>query len=297
MRILVTGSSGQVGSSLIELLEKETDINYLPLNRSELDITNFDSVEKVVLGFHPDVIVNTAAYTAVDKAELEPEQAYAINSQGVKHLALAAEKINATVVHLSTDYVFSGDKDGLYSESDLPEPLSIYGKSKLDGERELIQCCRKHIILRTAWVFGEHGNNFVKTMLRLAKKESTLSIVSDQFGGPTYAGDIAKAIVNIIRKIPSNPKPRYGVYHYSGFPYVSWSEFAKVIFEKAREEGFIDKTPKVNSIKSHEYPTLATRPSNSRLDTYKINNEFGIKMSDWIAALSSLENFKYEGSK
>lgn len=291
MRVLITGKNGQVGRCLVEQLNRLPEITFLALDRAELDITNKGQVNQVVVEFRPDIIINAAAYTAVDKAESEVDLAYAVNRDGPKFLAEAAERTNARILHISTDYVFSGDKDGAYSESDLTSPQGIYGDTKLAGENAVIIACPRHVILRTAWVFGEHGNNFVKTMLRLAKTHETLGIVGDQFGGPTYAGDIASALVTIIKAICNDKSTDFGIYHFSGLPHVSWSEFAQAIFDKAVEQGEINKSPTVNSITTKEYPTPAKRPANSKLDTSLIGEKFEINASDWKLALSNLKAY------
>ena len=257
---------------------------------NELDITDQRAVDKLVLSFEPDFIINAAAHTAVDRAEQEVELSYAINEQGPKYLAQAANRINATILHISTDYVFAGDKEGIYSEDNETSPQGVYGASKLAGEIAVAKANTKHIILRTAWVFGEHGNNFVKTMLRLAKYRDALSIVGDQFGGPTYAGDIAKALITIVDSIVANKEEAlFGTYHYSGLPYVSWFEFAECIFDSAAEQGLYKLTPSLTSISTEQYPTPAKRPANSRLGLRKIEESFAIKASDWQKALTNLK--------
>lgn len=287
MKILVTGCNGQVGCSLTRLLAQRDDVVVIAADRDTLDITDNTAVEAFVLANVPDIIINAAAYTAVDKAEDEVELAFAINSDGPKFLALAAQQIGAALLHISTDYVFAGDKQGLYQERDSPAPQSVYGKSKLAGERAVMQLCDKHIIMRTAWVFSEHGNNFVKTMLRLADMRDSLSIVGDQFGGPTYAGDIASALIIIADAIATQEQVEYGVYHYSGLPHVSWYEFADAIFDIAVNESAISNKPNLTSIPTQEYPTPAKRPANSMLDTAKITQHFGIEASDWKQALNT----------
>lgn len=287
MKILVTGCNGQVGRSLTTLLAQRDDVVVIAADRDTLDITDNSAVEAFVLATVPDIIINAAAHTAVDKAEDEVELAFAINSDGPKFLALAAQQIGAALLHISTDYVFAGDKQGLYQESDSPAPQSVYGKSKLAGERAVMQSCDKHIIMRTAWVFSEHGNNFVKTMLRLADIHDSLSIVGDQFGGPTYAGDIASALITIADAIAMQEQVEYGVYHYSGLSHVSWYEFADTIFDIAVNESVISNKPNLASITTQEYPTPAKRPANSMLDTAKITQHFGIEASDWKQALNT----------
>jgi dTDP-4-dehydrorhamnose reductase len=290
MKMLLVGKNGQVGSSLVDQLNTLTDITLLALDRVQLDITDATKVDQLVAEFQPDIIINAAAYTAVDKAEQEQKLAYAINRDGPCNLAVAAQKVDATIIHISTDYVFSGDKSGSYSETDDTQPQGEYGRSKLAGEKAVAAACAKHVILRTAWVFGEHGNNFVKTMLRLAKTRDTLAVVADQFGGPTYAGDIASAIVSIAKQIASN-NPAYGIYHYSGFPQVSWHDFAQSIFTIAQNQGFLNQAINVNKISTQDYPTPVKRPANSRLDCDKIHKTFGIQQSDWQTALKRIKEY------
>jgi dTDP-4-dehydrorhamnose reductase len=290
MKILIAGKNGQVGSCLVDQLSTISDVTLLALDREQLDITDATQVNKVVAEFNPNIIINAAAYTAVDKAEQECELANAINRDGPQNLAQAANKINAAIIHISTDYVFDGDSADSYTESDVTAPQGEYGRSKLAGEQAVAQACPKHIILRTAWVFGEYGNNFVKTMLRLAKTRDTLGVVADQFGGPTYAGDIANAIVTISKQIIDGNQA-YGIYHYSGFPHVSWHTFAEKIFEIALAQDVLVQPIKVNPITTLDYPTPAKRPANSRLNCHKIDSAFGIEQSDWQAALTRIKEY------
>ncbi|WP_017221009.1 dTDP-4-dehydrorhamnose reductase [Moritella dasanensis] len=289
MRVMITGCYGQVGRSLVEQLQPIANI--LAVGRAELDITDEVAVKNVVKAFKPDVIINAAAHTAVDKAEDEIGLSYAINSDGPRFLAEAANSVNASILHISTDYVFSGDKDGIYTESDLTSPQGVYGESKLAGEIAVINACQKHIVLRTAWVFGEEGNNFVKTMLRLAKTYDTLGVVGDQMGGPTYAGDIAAALVVITKAIYNGENDKFGIYHFSGLPHVSWSQFAESIFDEAVEQNVIQQSLTVNAITTAEYPTPAKRPANSKLDTALITEAFEINASDWKLALSNIKAY------
>ena len=291
MKVLITGKNGQVGSCLVSQLSNMTEINFLALSREELDITNAEQVSKIVNEYKPSVIINAAAYTAVDKAESEVELANAINNLGPKNLAKAAAQVNAAIIHISTDYVFAGNKEGLYTETDEVNPQGVYGQTKLAGEESVAQECDAHIILRTAWVFSEFGNNFVKTMLRLAQTRDTLGVVGDQFGGPTYAGDIAKAIISIAQQLQQG-STKFGVYNYSGYPHVSWQEFASEIFEKAFAKNLIQSPITVNSILTADYPTPAKRPANSKLDCSKITTDFSIQPSDWKAALNTIQQYK-----
>ena len=291
MRILITGCHGQVGSCLTQQLVNNVNITVCALDREYLDITNREAVNAAVADFQPTIIINAAAHTAVDKAEEEVQLSFAINRDGPKYLAQAAQSVDAAILHISTDYVFEGNKAGEYVEADATNPQGVYGKSKLAGEIAVAQACEKHVILRTAWVFGDNGNNFVKTMLRLGENRDALSIVGDQFGGPTYAGDIANALIQIAKRITQGDTVEYGVYHYSGLPHVSWFEFADAIFDVAVEQGVLANKPSLTSITTDQYPTPAKRPSNSRLSTEKITLGFSVKASDWKAALNNIQAY------
>ncbi|TMO69964.1 dTDP-4-dehydrorhamnose reductase [Pseudoalteromonas aurantia] len=291
MRILITGGRGQVGSTLAELLASQGNAEILILDKEQLDITNQDTVYSTVTEFQPTIIINAAAHTAVDKAEDEVEHSYAINRDGPKYLAQAAQTVGAAILHISTDYVFEGNKISAYVESDPTNPQSVYGASKLAGEVAVAEACDKHIILRTAWVFGKNGSNFVKTMLRLGKTRDELSIVGDQFGGPTYAGDIAKVLLQIAKRITQGSQVDYGIYHYSGQPHVSWFDFAVTIFDMAVEQGVLVNKPTLTSITTVQYPTPAKRPSNSRLSNEKIITNFSIEVSDWKNALNNIQEY------
>lgn len=291
MRVLITGCNGQVGHCLTEILSNTENISLLAVDREELDITDQEAVNEAIIDFKPSIIINAAAHTAVDKAEEEVLMSYAINCDGPKYLAEAAQQVGAAILHISTDYVFEGNKLGEYIESDPTNPQGVYGASKLAGENAVAEACDKHVILRTAWVFGEHGNNFVKTMLRLGATRDELNIVGDQFGGPTYAGDIAEVLVEIAKSIFSNKLVDYGVYHYSGLPHVSWYEFANVIFDSAVEQGVLYKKPVLLSITTEQYPTPAKRPNNSKLSSKKITDAFSINASNWKAAMTNIKAY------
>ncbi|MBM7037703.1 dTDP-4-dehydrorhamnose reductase [Vibrio ulleungensis] len=289
MRVLVTGCNGQVGRCLVNQLANKAEL--LAVDRSELDITHRDAVFDLVNEFQPDYVINAAAHTAVDKAEQEPDLCYAVNRDGPQFLAQAAKSIDATILHISTDYVFSGNKSKPYEEGDETGPLGVYGDTKLAGELALAKANEKHIVLRTAWVFGEHGNNFVKTMLRVGASRDSLTIVGDQVGGPTYAGDIAAALIRIIEVIEQKGEVDWGVYHFSGAPHVSWYEFAREIF-KGAEAANVLTAPQLTPIPTSAYPTPAKRPINSRLDCSKISANFGIAPSNWTRALKNIQEYK-----
>ena len=289
MKVLVTGSHGQVGYCLVSQLSMRGDIQVIAFDREQLDITNEQQVKTVISELKPNVIINAAAHTAVDKAEKEIDMSYAINRDGPSYLAESAEKIDALLLHISTDYVFDGKKNEPYAETDTPNPKGVYGKSKLAGEEAVAKYCSHYVILRTAWVFGEHGNNFVKTMLRVSKERSGLGVVGDQYGGPTYAGDIATALISIMDRFES--KEQSGVYHYAGDPHVSWYQFATSIFEAAAKHGVLVKLPVVNEITADQYPLPAPRPVNSRLECSKIKSVFAIESSDWKSALNNIKAY------
>lgn len=288
-KFLITGAKGQVGHCLTAQLTGKADI--LAVDRDELDITDRDAVFNVVKTFKPDIIINAAAHTAVDRAESEIELSEAINVKGPQYLAEVANEIGAFILHISTDYVFEGTGTGEYKEDDQTNPQGVYGRTKLEGEIAVQRANPRSIILRTAWVFGEHGHNFVKTMLRLAKDRDSLGIVGDQFGSPTYAGDIAKALIEIANQILAGKENAFGVYHFTGKPYVSWYEFAKAIFSEAELQNILEKSPLVNSIATSDYPTPAKRPANSRLDLTKIKQTFSIEPSDWQKALKNIKAY------
>ena len=294
MNVLITGSDGQLGKCLIQAFAIHKTVKVIACNRHQLDITDTQAVAVKFNEYEPDIVINAAAYTAVDKAEEERELAFNINALGPKNLAKAAQKINAALIHISTDYVFDGEKSAPYSEDDITNPQSVYGASKLAGEQEVIQHCAKHIVLRTAWVFSEFGNNFVKTMLKLSHLEQ-LNIVADQVGAPTNANDIANALVTIantiVNKTETKKNIEWGVYHYSGEHYCSWFDFAQSIFAKAKDEGLLHETPILNAIPTTQYLTPAVRPKNSKLDNSKIKHTFGVQASNWQASLFNMSKF------
>lgn len=259
MKILITGANGMLAKAVKEEFKKEelicTDVE-------QLDITNLEAVKEFVKTNKPQYIINCAAYTAVDKAEEQAELARKINAIGPKNLAIAANENDCTLIHISTDYVFGGDKpiDEIYIEDDEKAPNSVYGITKLEGEQNIISSCFKHYIFRTAWLYGD-GKNFVRTMLKLGKENESVNVVCDQHGSPTYAVDLAHIIHEAIKKeIP------YGVYHTTNQGFISWDEFTKLIFKKA------GINCKVNSVTSSEFPSAAKRPLNSQLSKEKILN-------------------------
>lgn len=282
MHLLVTGANGQVGHALAGMVAP--DLVITALDRAGLDITDRDAVLRAVRVQHPDVVVNAAAYTAVDQAEREPERAFAVNRDGPAHLAEACEEVGIPLLHLSTDYVFDGTKGGAYTEEDPVAPLGVYGQSKWAGEEAVRAQTERHVILRTAWVFSDHGANFVKTMLRLGREREMLRVVADQHGGPTAAADIAAALLAIARQVTADPG-RWGTYHFAGQPPTTWYGFAAAIFEEARRYGPL-AVHAVTPITTAEYPTPAQRPANSVLATDRIEAAFGASAPDWRASLA-----------
>ncbi len=284
MKILVTGSNGQVGSELI-LQGKNLGKEMIATDYDDLDITNQTAVQNFIFDRTPDIVINAAAYTAVDKAEDQQDLATAINNDGPAYLSQICSKQKIPLLHISTDYIFDGSKKIPYTEEDLPNPQGIYGLSKLQGENVVTETLREHIILRTAWVFGAGGNNFVNTMLRLGKERNELSIVADQEGGPTWAGDIAETLLKIATRYQEGANIPWGIYNYTGTPSTTWFEFAQVIFREATIAGLLKKSPQVNSISTEEYPTAAVRPNNSVLNCQKILSHLNIEQPDWRIGL------------
>lgn len=292
IRVLVIGSRGQVGTCLVSQLTQRADVELFTFDRQELDITNSNSVISCVESVQPNVIINAAAYTAVDKAEQDLQQCYAVNADAVESLAKAASKVGALMLHISTDYVFDGKSDKPYTELDAENPQSVYGKSKLEGEKNVVAFCSRYAVLRTSWVFGEVGNNFVKTILRLSSTRDEIGVVDDQVGAPTYAGDIASVLITMMDKMLRSDDDLSGIYHYSGTPYVSWFQFAEEISSNIVSQIGSDKEMVVNPIPTHEYPTPAKRPPDTRLDCRKIEKVFSITPSLWQNALKNMKAFQ-----
>jgi dTDP-4-dehydrorhamnose reductase len=282
--ILITGSKGQVSSEIIRLAERR-NIDLIATTKNILDITQFRNIENVINRNKPEIVINAAAYTAVDKAEKEIDTTFLVNRDGAANLAKACKNADIPLLHISTDYVFDGRKEESYKETDRPSPISVYGKSKLEGEEAIKKILPYHIILRTSWVFGSMGQNFPKTMLRLAKESDTLNIVNDQFGSPTWTGDIAKTLLDIAERYLNNEKLTWGIYHYTGSPVTNWYEFANEIFIQARQLGLINKIPMLNAISSTAYPTTAKRPVNSVLNCQKIYEAHNVTQPDWHVGL------------
>lgn len=280
MRILVCGASGQVGHELVDRAPSH-GLDVLGLSRTKLDITDGDHVCEVVEHFKPALIINAAAYTHVDNAETNVEQAYAVNRDGAARLAEAARKAGIGMMHISTDYVFAGDAKQPYRESDPVGPTGVYGASKRAGEEAIQQTLEQHLIVRTSWVYGVHGHNFVKTMLRLGRQRDSLSVVADQMGCPTHAATLAEALLQLAQRYAREGALAWGLYHYSGCSPCSWYDFAVEIFRQAAENGQLERVPQVTAITTAQYPTPARRPAWSVLDCSKFEETFGIPAKDW----------------
>lgn len=286
MRLLITGANGQIGQEFYRHTCKT--FNILGYRREQLDITHAVQVEDCLAAVKPSIVINTAAYTAVDKAESEPFKAFAANREGVKNLAQICQHHRIPLLHLSTDYVFDGNKTTPYDETDTTNPINVYGQSKWEGEQMVRQHCEQYIILRVSWVFGTHGNNFVKTMLRLGSEREELKIVVDQFGCPTPASAIAKTLLTIAEQITAGNKA-WGTYHFCGTQATNWYEFAKTVFQLAKTKLPL-RIQQVVPITTAEYPTPARRPQNSVLNTTKCKQVFQIVACDWQTALCNMLN-------
>jgi len=283
MKLLIIGSKGQLGSELV-IECKRNDFSFLDLDLPEFNITDPAQVEKTVADFKPSIVINASAYTNVDEAETDPEIVFSVNSDGPANLAVPCDKNRIPIIHVSTDYVFDGSKGQPYTESDPVSPLGVYGKSKEEGESKLRSILNQHIILRTSWLYGTYGNNFVKTMLKLGNEKEILKVVSDQYGSPTCAADLAEAVVNISKQITQNPKIAWGTYHYCGHGITTWYKFAKTIFEIASQYHNY-KVASVEAITTAQYPTRTKRPAFSALDCGLIKKHFGINTKPWQGSL------------
>lgn len=284
MRVLITGAYGQVGQALLQTAP--TSWLVLGTSSNELDISNAQHVISAAQAFQPQLIINAAAYTAVDSAETNRQQAENVNHLGAANLAQAAQTLNCPLLHLSTDYVFSGQHSKPYTESDTPNPLSVYGASKWRGEQAVQQLCAQHIILRTSWVFAAHGHNFVKTMLRLGQERDALSIISDQIGNPTSAQSIAQTLWQIAEHYRSTGDCAWGTYHFSSMPSCSWYAFATEIFRQAVALDLLARSPALHPICASDYPASAPRPAYSVLDSSKLEQQFNIQPNHWPLELN-----------
>ncbi|MFA5713704.1 MAG: dTDP-4-dehydrorhamnose reductase [Bacteroidales bacterium] len=282
--ILITGSHGQLGSELAQLLKDEVAEERLLLtNRDQLDITSWEEVDSFFSGKKIDIVINCAAYNYVERAQQEPQPALAVNRDGAANLAKAAERSGALLLHFSTDYVFDGTASTPYSEESSPNPLSIYGKSKELGERALLQSKACHIIIRTSWLYSQHGSNFVKSIIRAASNNPKIEVVFDQIGTPTYAADLAQMVVRLCKSYLSTPEEKrellYGIYHYSNEGVASWYDFAQQIVTS------LGIKCKVLPVRSFQYPSKVERPNYSVLDKSKIKSLINIEIPHWRESL------------
>jgi dTDP-4-dehydrorhamnose reductase len=281
MRIFVAGASGQVASSLCERAAAR-GLTLMAIGRPQLDVTLAASFREIE-AFQPDLIINAVGYTAVDKAESEPERAFAVNRDGAARITSMATRLDVPLFHISTDYVFDGTKADAYIETDTPCPTSVYGQSKLLGEQAVLAACQKAYVFRTAWVYSPFGQNFVKTMLGLAETKERLRVVDDQIGNPTSALDIADTLLTIAPIVTNEPRSAPGLYHLVGSGDTNWCDFAREIMRISARYGH--RTVPVDAITTAEYPTLARRPPNSRLDASKLSKTFGIRLPNWQTSL------------
>ncbi|WP_105381749.1 dTDP-4-dehydrorhamnose reductase [Neorhizobium alkalisoli] len=279
-RYVVTGLSGQLALSLSDLARGCENLEVIRLGRPQFDLTDIGTIARTVEAAEPDIIVSAAAYTAVDQAEQAAETAFAVNAAGAGELARAASILGVPIIHVSTDYVFDGGKSAPYTETDPVAPLGIYGRSKLEGERQVAATTENHVILRTAWVYSPFGKNFLRTMLKLAATQPELRIVEDQVGNPTSALDLADALLRVGQNLLTADDPSLrGVFHIAGSGEASWAEFAREIFKVSAQNG--GSAADVIGISASAYPTPARRPANSRLDCRKLATLHNIVMPDW----------------
>lgn len=284
MVVLVTGASGQLGQAIQFIAKNHSEIKFVFCSSSDLDISNKENCQTVFQKTKPDFCINAAAYTAVDKAESERDKAELINVLGSKNIAEVCNNFDVKLIHISTDFVFDGSNDKPYTETQITNPKGVYGQTKLDGEKAIQQVFSKYYIIRTSWVYSQFGNNFMKTMLRLASERTALSVVNDQIGTPTNAVDLAEALVQIILSANQQPtNDNYGIYNFSNEGECSWYDFAKKIFEINNIS--ID----LSAIPTEQFPTPAKRPKYSVLDKSKIKTTFGITIKTWEESLKSIK--------
>ncbi len=283
MKILVTGAKGQLGTEILRQAET-MGFSHLGVDLPEWDITSPDRVNELIASYGPIVVVNAAAYTQVDRAETEPDAAWAVNADAPKYLAEACAMQDVPLIHISTDFVFDGTKSQPYTEEDPIGPLSVYGSSKAAGEAHVRERLDRHLIVRTSWLYGVYGNNFVKTMLRLATERETLRVVDDQMGCPTCAADLASALLVLCKAVYGAPSVPWGTYHYCGEGITSWYGFAKTVIEMAGDR-IPKKMKSIEPIPTEQYPTPARRPAYSALNCDKIRRAFGIHTRPWRESL------------
>jgi dTDP-4-dehydrorhamnose reductase len=282
MVVLVTGANGQLGQSLQFIAPNYPELHFIFCTSSDLDITNLESCQAVFLKTKPNYCINAAAYTAVDKAESEAEKAHLINVIGAKNLALVCKQYSTVLLHVSTDFIFNGNASKPYSEEYIPNPTGVYGQTKLDGEKAIQAVFDNYFIIRTSWVYSQFGNNFMKTMLRLASERDSISVVNDQIGTPTNAVDLAECLVKIITSNSHLPSSNFGIYNFSNEGQCSWFDFAQKIFEVNKV--IIDLKP----IPTTSFPTPAKRPAFSVLDKTKIKTTFGLEINNWEDSLKTI---------
>lgn len=283
---MLTGAAGQVGSQINSLAQKK-GIAVVALDRQALDLTDKRKITDAFRQWHPTLVVNAAAYTAVDRAESESALAMAVNRDGATHLAAHCASHGIPLIHLSTDYVFNGAKKGTYDENDAPSPLGVYGQTKWEGEEGIRKALERHLILRVSWIFSESGSNFVKTIIRQAMERDILRVVDDQRGCPTPAGSIATTILELQQRIQKGNFHDWGTYHYCGTPSVTWHQFALAILRAVRSHAKL-MVKEIIPIRSHEYPTKASRPKNVVLDTSKMRSILGIEPPAWADSLDRI---------
>jgi dTDP-4-dehydrorhamnose reductase len=274
-RILVTGANGQLGKEFRDIEANYPQFEFIFLSREDMPIHHFELVRNFFKGYHPAYLINCAAYTAVDKAEQEKELAFQVNAEAVGVLAAVCKEYDCKFIHISTDYVFDGSSASPYKETDTTGPTGVYGASKLEGEKQAFEFNPDSIVIRTSWVYSSHGKNFVKTMLKLMQDRPAISVVNDQIGSPTYAADLAEAIMEII--VVKNWKS--GIYNYSNTGIISWFDFAKAIANLS------ESACEVKPMPTTDYPTPAKRPAYSVLDKSKISEAYGVQIKDWQASL------------
>lgn len=282
MRILLLGQHGQLSHELQSSLSGQAEL--LVLGSAQLDLSQPQQIRQQVRALKPDLMINAAAHTAVDQAESEPELAFAINATAPGILAEEAADLGAPLLHYSTDYVFDGRKSSPYNEDDEPNPLSVYGRSKLAGEQAIAAVGGAHLILRTSWVYSRHGRNFLLTMQRLLQERDSLNVVSDQIGAPTWAGSIAQASVQLIKHWQEGRSGPWGIYHLTALGETSWFGFASAIAAQLQAQG--KPVAALQAIPSSAYPTPAQRPLNSRLDCARLQRDWQIQLPDWQTALA-----------
>ena len=293
MKIVLLGKNGQVGSNILKK-NKDYLFNLFSFSRRELDISNFQDFESKMNIIKPDVIVNATAYNFVDLAEENETEAFKVNQDALDFISTFCNKFNIPLIHISTDFVFDGNSSQPYKEDDKVNPLNIYGKSKVGGEEVIKKNLDKHIIIRTSWVFSEIGSNFLKTILKLLETKKSISVVNNQIGSPTSANSISDIIMKILKIYSNNKSLKWGTYHFSGYPYCSWYEFANEISSQYLKFSGSLNCASLVPIDSKSYNSKALRPKNSRLNCSKINKIFGFKQDDWKKSLNVIIRNIYE---